>query len=171
MLTVLSYIMIYPVSFIFPLTNPWDCQSNMHQRLKRITIMQCIVGNPMQIVLWKVVLNHVLGEKKGQKNKDFFPPPCFNCLFCGFLSSCQRRRFKRVVWHSAPRAVMLLPTGHCWKDGVENCGGFSMHVSVMFSFKTLIACQRKNLSECWSGTVKRNVSSLFLSLLSPSPHL
>lgn len=41
----------------------------MHLRLKCITILQCIVGNLMQIVLWRVMLNYVLAKKKRQKNK------------------------------------------------------------------------------------------------------
>lgn len=44
----------------------------MHEGLKCITIMQCIMGNPMQIVLWRVTLNYVLGAKKRGKTKVFF---------------------------------------------------------------------------------------------------
>lgn len=57
----------------------------MHQRLSSITIMQCIVGNPMQIVLWKVMLNYLLGGRK----KKAFAFIYFNRLFFGFQSSCQ----------------------------------------------------------------------------------
>lgn len=71
----------------------------MHLRLKCITILQCTVGNLMQIVLWRVMLNYVLAKKKRQKNKGvgFWFCFFFNCLFFGFQSSCQRHRFKPIV--------------------------------------------------------------------------
>jgi len=49
--------------------------------------MQCIVGNPVQIVLWKVMLNYLLGGEK----KKAFAFIFFNCLFLGFQSHCQRQ--------------------------------------------------------------------------------
>lgn len=133
----------------------------MHQRLKCITIIQCIVGKPMQIVLWKVVLNYVLGEKKAEKTKAFF-------FFPLFLTVCSVD-FWAAARGTGLRELFDIPHHVQWRSSPQDTAermelktalGF-LCVSVMFSVKTLIACQRKNLSECWNSTVKRNVLTLF----------
>lgn len=136
----------------------------MHQRLKCITIMQCIVGNPMQIVLWRVMLNYVLAQKKKKKrqNKRLF----FFLTVCslGFRAAARGTGLSQlfdiqhhVRWCSSSQDAAE-------KDGLVRCSGFSIYVSLMSSFKILLARQRKNLTEYWSGTAKRNVSCCFFQI-------
>lgn len=99
-----------------------------------------------------------LGGKKRQKNKSFF---FFSLFWTGDFWAAARGTGLRelfdiqhhVQWRSSPQDTAE-------RMELKTALGF-LYLSVMFSVKTLIACQRKNLSECWNSTVKRSVLTLF----------